>query len=276
MQMAEVFELYKIEKEHAKSRTWRIAGKRILDYFLPETQIESIPPIKIRAWVRSMQAERLSNQTAHIYYSHLRNMYSIAAESGSSAVFPSFRKLLPKLNNERDRVATEKELKLLREAMGEAQWLVYTFILSLGLRRKEAFDAIVDDVDWVGNVIKIRTSKGLPVRYLPINAKLRKVIKKLCAGKGPEEFILTPFKRCKSRAHIGQRWWTEVWAPAIRATGIKGLQFRDSRHWFGTTMARENVAEHKIMRAMGHTNARTTKRYVNLAVRDLRGAMPCL
>ncbi len=56
--------------------------------------------------------------------------------------------------------------------------------------------------------------------------------------------------------------------PARRRAGIRDLRFHDLRHAFATDLVRNGVELPVVQKSLGHSDVRTTQRYVNLDVYD--------
>lgn len=63
---------------------------------------------------------------------------------------------------------------------------------------------------------------------------------------------------------------------ACMDAGIDGAKFHDLRHCFGTRLDRLHMSEAEISKLMGHTQTRTTRRYLNIDIETARRAADLL
>jgi integrase len=161
----------------------------------------------------------------------------------------------------RDRIMRRGEEPLLLAQCIKERAHLYTaiiFALDTALRQTEQFRVTWSCVDWLNNVItlKSRNTKGKRKRVVPITKRLRPLLVELYehADKNPKGclFPFTTFKHsfntARDRAGISDLLWRD-----LRATGI-------------TWMLDAGLAEAKVMKIVGHTNYRTFLKYVRMSI----------
>jgi len=153
-------------------------------------------------------------------------------------------------------------------------WL-HTFValaLNTGLRLSEILALKWEDIDLRNRVVKVRsdeefTTKGKRNRMVPINDFLAGVLSRV------SRHITSPFviynkggaspKACK------------VWSRfkyALKQAGLPHFRVHDLRHTYGTTLAANGVDVVTIMKLMGHSDIKTTMRYLHSAPDRLKWA----
>ena len=160
----------------------------------------------------------------------------------------------------RDRIPTpEEEVKLLAVCVPPREHLRGLIIAALdtGLRRSALLSLTWAAVDWERRLLKVPSGNrykrrpkliGLTDR---LHDELRRIWEKNeCTANGKIFNVVADFKRS--------------YRTACRLAGVQGLQFRDLRHGFATSLMEANIPERLAMKISGHTNAETHGIYTNV------------
>ena len=146
-------------------------------------------------------------------------------------------------------------------------WL-YTFVaiaLNTGLRVSEVCSLRWKDIEVSNRVIKVRnsetfTTKSKRNRILPINAFLVSVLKKAPRHIKNPHVIFTSEGGGLIPQSVNQRF-----TRLLKTAGLPHFRVHDLRHTFGTTLAADGVDVVTIQKLMGHSDIKTTMRYLHAA-----------
>ena len=132
-----------------------------------------------------------------------------------------------------------------------------------GLRRAEAANLHVGDIDFAGKTLVVRGGKGCKDRSIPLLDSLKTDLEAFCASKQRGDLVF-------SLKDVSVSSVVSVWA---NKTGVPHIHAHSYRHFFGTELARRGASARAIMLLMGHKNMQTSQRYIDLVAGDLRSAI---
>lgn len=124
-----------------------------------------------------------------------------------------------------------------------------TVALGLGLRKREQLNLRRDQVDFFRNVVVAARTKGRKNREIPmdvLNPEVRKILLKLCRGKGPDDFVFTNPDTKTAFTDVKRSFHT-----ACRLAKIENLWWHDLRATFCTRLALARYEALTIMTLMG-------------------------
>ena len=172
-------------------------------------------------------------------------------------------KVLPQMVDPRD---TDKIIEAMSKSRSrrsaDSIVMVQTMRLT-GLRRSEAANLKVGDLDFVNKVLVVRDGKGGKDRSIPLVEQTSDQLQQFCAGKGPEDSVFG-IRPGTVSAKISA-WAKKAGCPHIHAHSL--------RHEFATQLARNGASARAIQMLMGHSDMATSQRYIDLSSDDLRGAV---
>jgi integrase len=134
--------------------------------------------------------------------------------------------------------------------------------VGVGLRRSEQLRLKPLDCDFSRNVIVVTKSKTGKSREVPMNDEVRAILQRLCVSKRRDDYLFVnpktkrPFMDYKTGFH-----------GACADAGIEGLTWRHLRATFGTRLGNAGYNAFEIAALMGHSDIRTTQRYVRVGQR---------
>lgn len=109
-------------------------------------------------------------------------------------------------------------------------------------------------------------TKGKKIRRVPMNDVVFNILEKRMDLPGWHQVFPGDYD------HIVERWFK----PAQKAAFIEPISFHDLRHTFGSHLAMLGVSVFDIQKLMGHSDIRTTMRYMHLAPDHLTGVTQVL
>ena len=170
--------------------------------------------------------------------------------------------LLPERTKPRARVLQEPELPLWREAvekLKERQRDYLYFVLFTGLRRNEAREIRLKQIDLVGSVLSIPETKTGRPHTLPITPMMREILERRSVGLEDEDQI---FKGVSAE---------HLWAMAMRV-GAPRFMLHDLRKMFATVGQKLGVSDAVLRRILNHTAPKTdvlNRHYIGLTEEDI-------
>ena len=157
------------------------------------------------------------------------------------------------------RNATAKVARNCRSRLRDAVMVA----IGSGLRRSEQLRLKPQHCDFARNVIIVlQTKTHRRPREVPMNDDVRAVLLRLCMSKRPDDYLFVnpktkkPFVDCKKGL-----------SRACADAGISNLTWRNFRDTFGTRLGEAGYNAFDIAALMGHSDIRTTQRYVRVEPR---------
>jgi integrase len=297
-QLAEHYkETYLIEPEYVDGR--KIAGLRnkydfekrlvVLKGFFRNQKIRSITysdlkryrstrlktPIVVGKNTRGTEAKgnpttrQRSIATVNRELSLLRKVFNVAVENGWILKNPfSMGSPLIVMSEERPReriLSKEEEERLLAAC---TEWrahlkLIIIMALDTGMRRGEMFKLKWADIDFESRLINIQAfnTKTMRERQVALSTRLAQELQGMWERSNikPDELVFGITTSVKT-----------AFNKVKRIAGIPDLRFHDLRHTHATRLVSKHLPLSEVGRALGHTQANTTYRYVNPNVETAR------
>lgn len=151
-------------------------------------------------------------------------------------------------------------------------YIIHTAI-NTGMRRGEILQLRFSDIDRDNRIITIRGSTEKTKRYrdIPISVKLNEELGywgNVCYGdgfKGDSDALVFPVGDIK-----------KGWETFRKRAGLSHILFKTLRHHFASSLVLKNVPITVVMKLMGHTNIKTTQRYLSVRSEDMFEAVELL
>lgn len=155
----------------------------------------------------------------------------------------------------------EEEPLLMAQFTGRRAGMKSKVIVALGtgMRLTEQLSMRVNQVDFSrGLVTAIHTKTGRN-HQIPMNPDVQAALLELCKCKKPDDFV---FNNPKTGARVKEI--KTAFKSACRDAKIEGLQWKHLRATFGTRLGEAGYNAFEIADLMGHSDIRTTRRYVRV------------
>jgi integrase len=151
-------------------------------------------------------------------------------------------------------------------------YIIHTAI-NTGMRRGEILQLRLSDIDHANKMITVRGSTEKTSRYreIPISGKLEKLLAEWATiyyGDGNNtapDALLFPIGSIKTG-----------WTTFRKRAGLEDVEFKTLRHHFASSLVLKGVALSTVMKLMGHTNIKTTQRYLSVRTEDKFAAVNLL
>ena len=168
--------------------------------------------------------------------------------------------------HKRERIITLKEEALLLDACtGKREHLrpVIVAALETGMRKGELLKLKWSDVDFEHHIIRVRAfnTKTMRSREVAMTALLKSELVRLWQ-KSPKDSDALVFGISDDVK--------KSFDSARRTAGLSDVRFHDLRHTHATRLVAAHIPLPEVGRALGHTQANTTYRYVNANIESAR------
>jgi len=193
----------------------------------------------------------------------LRYYFRNIGKTNRAINLPSLKKeaALPVILNRSELKALFKAPKLLKHR------IILTLIYSAGLRRQEAVNLKVSDIDFERKTIHIRQSKYKKDRIVPLSNYMSHGLKKYLEAAKPYNYLFNG-KEADGRYSINGLSW--VMREALKSADIKKpVNLHSLRHSYATHLLEEGVNIVTLKELLGHAEVTTTMIYLHVARLDV-------
>ena len=161
-----------------------------------------------------------------------------------------------------DVLSKEEVGSMLKVARNKKHKCLIALIYSCGLRRSEAINIEVKDIDSGRMVIKIRGGKGKKDRYVQLASGLLDLLREYYREYQPGKWLF--------EGQRGGRYGAETVLRVVKDIGLKaGIKRRIDahmlRHSYATHQIEQGVDIRFIQEWLGHVSIKTTQRYTHIA-----------
>lgn len=183
---------------------------------------------------------------------------------------------MPEVHDQKERVLSIEEEKLLVESIPEEFKGIILIALNTGMRLGEILGLKWQWIDLDERFIKLHQThtKTKKSRKVPINTTVWRILseKKLKSRRNEFVFQEATDTNRKDRISSDERKKFESYLlgklrrsfkKACEQAEINGLRFHDLRHTVGTRLGEEGIPIQTISKLLGHTSTRMTERYVH-------------
>lgn len=246
--------------------------------FLSETPRDTLSEITEQDVVVFLASLGKRAHSRQLYLNALRSFFEWAQQRGHITENPA-RHLHPKAPTDPPPDAyTEEEIVLLVQAAGqksEKRALAITACYALGLRRSELCGIKAEDIDWHGRKVFIREAKGDKPRWVEMNELAREALRLMIDIQN--QSIRTIETNLPVVGYAPQ-WFTMIVRQAAAAAGLPPNRRRAHmlRASAATHMLGKGAPISVVSRILGHSNIRTTSRYLAVSDVDRRQAVDML
>jgi integrase len=236
------------EKHGTKKTTWYRSGiNPLLDYkAISDRPMDTITSETIADYRAHRESEGRAVGTINRELRVLRRCLRLAAEWGVIAQAPKVRMAGPEVR--RERVVSDKELRLYLDAAPQLLKDVVTILGETGLRPDECHRLEWAHIDLDGNYLQVMSGKTAAARrQLPLTPNVRRVLED--RRNGDHGFV---FPAPTKSGHIDHSTVKKQHRSALKASGVRTFLLYSLRHTFATKIARSrNLDAWTLCRIMG-------------------------
>ena len=276
------------EGKSQRSIDWIIAIVGYFNEFLGNLNIEAVTADDLRRFIIALQQRQafanhrltrpqnrlLSAESVASYTRAIKTFFSFLEHEELIASNPMKKVKLPKTPKKVMPVFNEGDLEKLlaqpnkRSNTGYRNYVIMLTLLDTGIRVSELCNLKISDVDLANGYLRVM-GKGAKERYVPIGAKLTKVLLKYLVTRGPgieDMFFVTYDGRPLVKKRVQD---------LIKSYGKKAdIKTRCSPHTFRSTSAvlylRNGGDPFSLQKRLGHSSLTMTRRYSVLADSDVK------
>jgi site-specific recombinase XerD len=144
----------------------------------------------------------------------------------------------------------------------EKQRALLSIIYSAGLRRSEAQNLKLSDIDYSRGLLYIKAAKGKKDRFTLLSPSLESSLKSYVEKFNPQIFV---FEGEKAGMPYSFTSMTEILKRAVYKAGIKKrVNLHLLRHSFATHILEDGYDTRYLQQLLGHNSIKTTQRYTHL------------
>lgn len=265
-----------IEKNYSK---YTISNYRLdlkgFKKFLGDSALEKIDYLALRKYLAILKEKNLKNRTVGRHLSTLRSFFKFLIREGylktnpiAGLSSPRQEKLLPLFLTEEEVTKLIGAVKLDNERGFRDRAAMETFY-SAGIRVSELVGLNIEDIDFIGGVIKV-IGKGKKERIVPIGDIALSAIRVYLERREKEQEAGALFLN-KSGKRITDRGVRNIIDKYIRIASIKqGVSPHTLRHSFATHLLNRGADLRSVQELLGHVNLSTTQIYTHLTTEKLK------
>lgn len=258
------------------------SGHTILNYqidledfkkFLGDSSIEKVDYLAVRKYLAMLKEKNFGSKTMARHLSTLRSFFKFLVREGFLKNNPILSVSSPKIEKHLPSFLTEEETVRLIEAScpkneaGFRDRAILETFYSSGLRISELVGLNLDDVDFIGGIIKVR-GKGKKERIVPIGDRALQSLREYLNKRQKQSQSLFLNKRGNRITDRGVRG---IVAKYIRISGTKqGISPHTLRHSFATHLLNRGADLRTVQELLGHANLSTTQIYTHLTTERLK------
>ena len=246
--------------------------------FLGEAaELEKIDYLTLRKLLASLKEKNYSKRTVARKLACLRSFFKFLYREDHIKSNPITGLSTPKLDKKLPVFLDEGEIiKLLeapneKEASGLRDRAILETLYSSGLRISELVGLSLDNVDFIGGVLKV-FGKGRKERLAPIGDKALKAIRAYLERRGNSR---SSDKKAvflnKSGTRLTDRSVRRIVEKYIRLTSLKqSISPHTLRHSFATHLLNRGADLRSVQELLGHMNLSTTQIYTHVSAERLK------
>ena len=241
--------------------------------FLGEAPLESIDYLTLRKYLAVVKEKNLSVRTIARRLSTLRSFFKFLTREGHLKTNPTLSLSSPKQEKHLPVFLTEDEATKLIEAVvakderGLRDKAVLETFYSTGIRISELTGLKVDDIDFIGSVVKVM-GKGRKERIVPIGEQAIRAIRAYLEKRKKQSEALFLNKSGKRMTVRGIRNLVQKYV--LIASMRHGVSPHTLRHSFATHLLNRGADLRSVQELLGHVNLSTTQIYTHLTTERLK------
>ena len=263
-----------IEKNYSKLTilNYRLDLEGFLE-FLAGASLESVDYLTVRKYLALLKERNLNSRTVSRHLSSLRSFFKFLTREGflksnaiTSVSSPKLDKHLPLFLTEAE-VAQLIQASLPKDETGLRDRAILETFYSTGIRISELVGLSLDDMDFIGGIVKVR-GKGKKERIAPIGDQAIRALREYLEARSKQSQAVFLNKR---GSRITDRGVRTIVAKYLRIAGLKqGVSPHTLRHSFATHLLDRGADLRTVQELLGHANLSTTQIYTHLTTEKLK------
>jgi len=243
--------------------------------FLGDSALEKVDYLVLRKYLAILKEKNLKNRSISRRLSTLRSFFKFLVREGylknnpiGSISSPKQEKPLPLFLTEEEVIRLIEAVQLKNERDFRDKAAIKTFY-STGIRVGELVGLNIEDVDFIGGVVKV-LGKGKKERIVPIGDQALSTIRAYLGKRKKQQEAGVLFLN-KNGKRITDRGVRNIIDKYIRIASIrKGVSPHTLRHSFATHLLNRGADLRSVQELLGHVNLSTTQIYTHLTTEKLK------
>jgi integrase len=244
-----------------------------------EMPLESITTAMIETWIAGVNRSPATRTKAlvlmHGIFKRARKLYGLPTNPVADVEKPPARR-----SGDIEMFSPEDVMALVRAAASEQDAAIYLTAAFTGLRRGELLALSWRDVNFSGQVVRVRASYADGALTTPKSGKVRSVpmapdVAEALAKLGQRQSWTADDNLVfvgPGGSYLDGRALRRRYDSALKRAGLRKLRFHDLRHTFGTRMiGKANIR--RVQEWMGHADIQTTMKYLHYVPREEDAAL---
>jgi tyrosine recombinase XerC len=268
------FTYLEVEKNYSSHTTlnYRIDLEEFAK-FLDKASVETIEYSDLRRFLAQLKGRNLKPRTVSRKLSSLRSFFKFLQREGVIKANPAKLLVTPKLDKPLPHFMSEEETVQLIESPKSGKTnsprdkAIFEILYSTGIRVSELVGLNVDDVDFIGNIIKVM-GKGKKERIVPIGDQALNALKEYMDGcKAANKFVFAN----KGGTRLSDRSVRNIINKYILEQAMaQHVTPHMFRHSFATHLLNHGADLRSVQELLGHVNLSTTQIYTHLTTDKLK------
>ena len=241
--------------------------------FLDKTSVESVEYSDLRRFLAQLKGRNLKPRSLARKLSSLRSFFKYLQREKVIQANPAKLLVTPKLDKPLPHFMSEEESVQLIEAPKSGKInsprdkAIFEILYSTGIRVSELVGLNVDDVDFIGNIIKVM-GKGKKERIVPVGDQALTVLKEyLDSRKVDHQFVFVN----RGGTRLSDRSVRNIINKYILEQAMsQHVTPHMFRHSFATHLLNHGADLRSVQELLGHVNLSTTQIYTHLTTDKLK------
>ena len=250
---------------------------RDISKFLGDSaEIEKIDYLALRKFLADLKLRNYSHRTIARKFACLRSFFKFLYREGYIKSNPISGLSTPKLERKLPVFLDESEVAKLLEApptdalAGLRDRAMLETLYSSGLRISELVGLNIDNIDFIGGVLKV-LGKGRKERLVPIGDRALKCIRAYLEKRGVESLDKKAVFLNKSNSRLTDRSVRRTLEKYIHITSLReDISPHTLRHSFATHLLNRGADLRSVQELLGHMNLSTTQIYTHVTAERMK------
>jgi integrase/recombinase XerD len=230
--------------KYIRKENFEVQSQDILDYY---TYLKTI--------ISPRTKKPLSDNYLHTILLSIKLYFDYLQRTGTIKINPYQLKIKTPKSEER-KVFTDEEIRKLYNKSSQLQTIILHLCYACGLRRNEAGELKINDIDLENNLLYIRKGKGKKRRVIPFTRQVKKDI---------ESFIFS-FEGKENLLNMTSIKIYYEFTKLLKKAGLenKGFTLHCLRHTIATQLLEQGMELEKVRDFLGHEYLGTTQIYTRI------------
>lgn len=241
--------------------------------FCGEIEFEQVDLLLMRKYLAQLRGWRLQTRSLSRKLSAIRSFFKFLQREGLVSSNPTLllstpkiEKVLPKFLSEHETV-NFLEVPNCATLKGKRDRAILEILYSTGIRVSELVGLNIQDVDMIGNIIKVK-GKGRKERMVPIGDKAVLALQAYL-GERPDDSPIVFLNKLGTR--LSDRGVRKMMDHYIKKAAAKSaISPHIFRHSFATHLLDHGADLRSVQELLGHVNLSTTQVYTHITTERLR------